>query len=165
MYKWSKSNDQDGDHAYTLYEPRNEKTFVYAKTKMQISFAVAAKLISAFVFAALIVQSLYFLCRNFKPLAIFCGSTAWFASDLVGHPETSFLTTQLIYGPAGPAHMVACLGLCLGVCRLISLGPAHSCCHLYKLLLTLTVIHLLNIEAEPNTEMVNHLFKIDAAEP
>ena len=35
--------------------------FAYAKTKTQISFAVTAKLISAFVFATRIVQSLYFL--------------------------------------------------------------------------------------------------------
>ena len=36
-----------------LNEPRHEKTgfFAYAKTKTQISFAVTAKLISAFVFA------------------------------------------------------------------------------------------------------------------
>ena len=33
----------------------------YAKTKTQISFAVTAKLISAFVFATLIVQSLFYL--------------------------------------------------------------------------------------------------------
>ena len=35
------------------FEPQREKTafFVYAKTKTQISFAVTAKLISAFVFA------------------------------------------------------------------------------------------------------------------
>ena len=48
--------------------PRHEKTNVlhmqkraYAKTKTQISFAVTAKLISAFVFAICIVQCLYFL--------------------------------------------------------------------------------------------------------
>ena len=28
--------------------------------------------------------------RNFKPLAIFCGCTAWFVSDLVGNPEDRF---------------------------------------------------------------------------
>ena len=56
---------------------------IYAKTKAQISFAVTAKLIRAFVFATRIVQSLYFLNPNFKPLAIFCGCTAWFVSDLV----------------------------------------------------------------------------------
>ena len=37
----------------------------YAKTKTQISFAVTAKLISAFVFATRIVQFLYFLNPNF----------------------------------------------------------------------------------------------------
>ena len=49
-------------------EPRYEKTsfFAYAKTKTQISFAVTAMLISAFVFAIRIVQSLYFLNRKFQ---------------------------------------------------------------------------------------------------
>ena len=28
--------------------------------------------------------------RNFKPLAIFCGCTAWLVSDLVGNPEDRF---------------------------------------------------------------------------
>ena len=44
-------------------EPRHEKIgfFAYAKTKTQISFAVTAKLISAFVFAIQIVQSLFYL--------------------------------------------------------------------------------------------------------
>ena len=40
--------------------------FAYAKTKTQISFAVTAKLISAFVFAKQIVQSLYFLHTKFQ---------------------------------------------------------------------------------------------------
>ena len=50
------------------YEPRHEKTvfFAYAKTKTQISFAVTAKLISAFLFATRIVQSLYFLNLKFQ---------------------------------------------------------------------------------------------------
>ena len=49
-------------------EPRYEKTgfFAYAKTKTQISFAVTAKLISAFVFATGIIQSLYFLNMKFQ---------------------------------------------------------------------------------------------------
>ena len=38
----------------------------YAKTKTQISFAVTAKLISTFVFATKIVQSLYFLYTKFQ---------------------------------------------------------------------------------------------------
>ena len=57
--------------------------FAYAKTKTQISFAVTAKLISTFVFATYILQALYFHIRNFKPLAILCGCTAQFMSDLV----------------------------------------------------------------------------------
>ena len=47
------------------------------------------KIISAFVFATLIVQFLIFL--NFKPLSIFCGYTAIFVSGLVGNPEDRFL--------------------------------------------------------------------------
>ena len=38
----------------------------FAKTKTQISFAVTAKLISAFVFATWIVQYLYFLNTKFQ---------------------------------------------------------------------------------------------------
>ena len=47
-----------------ILEPRYKKTvffFAYAKTKTQISCAVTAQMISAFVFATRIVQSLYFL--------------------------------------------------------------------------------------------------------
>ena len=40
--------------------------FAYAKIKAQISFAVTAKLISAFVFATQIVQSLFFLNPKFQ---------------------------------------------------------------------------------------------------
>ena len=40
--------------------------FAYAKTKTQISFAVTAKLISAFILATQIVQSLYFLNPKFQ---------------------------------------------------------------------------------------------------
>ena len=44
-----------------LYEPHREKTGFSPKTKAQISFAVTAKLISAFVFATRIVYFLFFL--------------------------------------------------------------------------------------------------------
>ena len=40
--------------------------FAYAKTKTQISFAVTSKLISAFVYATRIVQSLFFLNTKFQ---------------------------------------------------------------------------------------------------
>ena len=42
-----------------------------AKAKVQISCAVAAQLISTYVFATQIVQLLFFLKPNFKLLAIF----------------------------------------------------------------------------------------------
>ena len=41
-------------------------------------------------FATWIVQSLNFLNPNFKSIAIFCGCTAWFVSDLVGNLEDRF---------------------------------------------------------------------------
>ena len=51
-----------------IYEPRHEKTgfFAYAKTKAQISLAVTAQLISAFVFVSRIAQFLFFLNPNFQ---------------------------------------------------------------------------------------------------
>ena len=45
---------------------KKTRIFAYAKTKTQISFAATAKLISAFVFATQIVQSLYFLITKFQ---------------------------------------------------------------------------------------------------
>ena len=51
--------------------------------------SATAQLVSTFVFAIRIVQSLYFL-QNFKPLAILSACTAWFVSDLVGNPEDRF---------------------------------------------------------------------------
>ena len=50
-------------------------------TKAQISFAVTAMLISAFVFATRLVQSLYFL----NTLAVFCYCALQFVSDLFGN--------------------------------------------------------------------------------
>ena len=44
----------------------NGPLVAYAKTKTQISFVVTAKLISVFVFATKIVQSLYFLNPKFQ---------------------------------------------------------------------------------------------------
>ena len=60
------------------------------------SFAVTAKLISAFVLATRIVQFLYFLNPNFQPLTIFCDCTGWFMSDLVGTQIVGFPTHRLI---------------------------------------------------------------------
>ena len=54
-------------------EPHREKTgfFAYAKTKAQISFAVTAKLISAFVFATRIVQFLFYVNPKFQASSSF----------------------------------------------------------------------------------------------
>ena len=73
----------------TIYEPHLEKNriFAYAKTKSQISCAVTAQLIIAFVFVTQIVQFLFFLNPNFQ--AIFCRCTGRFVSDLVGNPVFS----------------------------------------------------------------------------
>ena len=51
-----------------ISEPHHEKNriFAWAKTKTQISFAVTAKLISAFVFATWIVQFLIYLLQIFR---------------------------------------------------------------------------------------------------
>ena len=61
---------------------------MYAKRKMQISWAVTARLISAFVFAKLIVQSIFF--PNFKPLSISFGCTYRFVLDQVRNPENKW---------------------------------------------------------------------------
>ena len=54
--------------SYFPFEPRHEKTgfLHYAKTKAQISCAVTAQLISAFVFATQIVQSFFFLNTKYQ---------------------------------------------------------------------------------------------------
>ena len=52
----------DKDH---LSRVMRKPAFSYGKTKTQISFAVTAKLISAFVFSTRIVQSLHFLYTKF----------------------------------------------------------------------------------------------------
>ena len=87
--------------------------FAYVKTKTQISFAVTAKLISAFVFATRIVQSLYFL--NFMPLAILCGCTDRLCRTWSETPKTGFLTTR-------PIYTITC-HLCLTSCRLPVFPP------------------------------------------
>ena len=72
------------------------RIFAYAKTKTQISFAVTAKLISAFVFATWIVQSLYFLNPKFQVSS----HLLWLYSPVCVRtwaetPKTGFLTSRL----------------------------------------------------------------------
>ena len=54
------------DHYLKRAATRENRIFAYAKTKAQISFAVTAKLISAFVFATRIVHFLFFLYPKFQ---------------------------------------------------------------------------------------------------
>ena len=63
-------------------------TISYAKTKAQTSFAVTVKLISVFVFATLIVQSLFFLHRKFE------ASSYLLCVDLDGNPNCWFSHAQ-----------------------------------------------------------------------
>ena len=64
--------------------------FCVYENKGADSFAVTAKLISAFVFATRIEQFLYFLNLKFPSLT-FCACTARFVSDLVGNHIVGFL--------------------------------------------------------------------------
>ena len=78
-------------------ELRHEKTgFFWGETKEKISFAVTAKLISAFVFTTRIAQFFYFLNPKFQPLAIFCSCTGRFVSDLVVNPAERFSNIVLV---------------------------------------------------------------------
>ena len=64
---------------------------IYVKTKAQISWAVSAQLISpCFSYTDSTFPLLPIKTQNFKPLAIFCGCTAKFVSDLVGIPKDRF---------------------------------------------------------------------------
>ena len=73
-----------------------QPVFCICEKKTQISFAVTAKLISAFVFTTRIVQSLYFLNPKFQASS----HLLWLYSPVcVGPgrkpPKTGFLTTRL----------------------------------------------------------------------
>ena len=79
---------------YNLSPVMRNPAFTYAKTNTQISFTVTAKLISAFVFAIRIVQSLYYLNpKFFQPLDISCGCTEY------RHPLVSVRTSVRRHRP------------------------------------------------------------------
>ena len=73
-----------------------KQTICIGENKGADHFAVTAELISAFVFATQLVQSLCFLIQNFQPLTIFCDCTAQLMSDLVRTQIVGFLTHRLI---------------------------------------------------------------------
>ena len=73
-WKWTYTFDKDGNVIWSLFgltiviwaASWKKLLFAYSKTKTHISFAVTAKLISAFVFAIRIVQSISYLHPKFQ---------------------------------------------------------------------------------------------------
>ena len=85
---------------WVIFEPHRERKRIlaYAKAKAQISFTVTAKLISAFVFATLIVQFLFFVNPKFQASSLLLRLYRSVCVRLGRKPlRTSFLTSQLIY--------------------------------------------------------------------
>ena len=95
--------ERSGSASSIAFEPRHEKTgfFEYAKTKTQISLAVTAKLISVFVFATRIVQSLYFLNPKFQA----SGHLVWLCSPVC--VKTWSETTLLVFSRRGSFRLRA----------------------------------------------------------
>ena len=84
-----------------LGRPMRKPDFCCAKTKAQISFAVTAKLISAFVFATQIVQSLFFLNPKFQAsshllrlYSLFCVRPGWNPNCWFSHAQAHLVFTE-----------------------------------------------------------------------
>ena len=72
---------------------KNPLIFAHAKSKAQISCTITAQVISTFIFATQIVQSLFFLLKSGIAslyLSSVAHSIAWFLSDLVRNLEEKF---------------------------------------------------------------------------
>ena len=116
---------------------------------MQISFAVTAKLISAFVFATQIVQSLYYLHTKFQA----SNHLLWLhvQPGCVGPgrkpPKTGFLTTRLIYQECKDLSILPYLGIYL---------QKECTCHFYSLICNSPVGTLKAISGE-NKALINIL--------
>ena len=90
-------------------------TFAYAKTKTQISCAVTAQLISAFVFAIQIVQSLYYLNLKFQAsshllwlLSLVCVGPGWKPEDLFSHNEAHLPSQSVMFVAAVDSVSAPC---------------------------------------------------------
>ena len=112
------SNFRSKYYRYDMSRVMRKPAFCICENKDADQLAVTAKLISAFVFATRIVQSLFFLDPNFKPLAIFRGCTARFVSDLVGNPEDRFSHNEahIIHAPN---HHDKAVGMWRLICRFV----------------------------------------------
>ena len=80
---------------WSPYKLRND--FAFAKTRTQISCAVpvTTQLISLFVFASWIVQSLFFLYQEFQASSLFLRLHRLVCVKLVRNPEDQFSTAFL----------------------------------------------------------------------
>ena len=78
------------------YEPPRQKNqqFAYAKTKVQISFAVTLKLISAYVFATRKVQTLFFLNPKLQASSHLGLCRTWSETHIVGFLTRWFICFQ-----------------------------------------------------------------------
>ena len=74
---------------------RKPAFYIY-KTKTQISFAVTAKLISAFVFASYIEQSLYFLNTKFQASSPVCVGPGRNPEHRFSHSEVYIETGEIL---------------------------------------------------------------------
>ena len=80
---------------YKMSRCMGKPTICIGENKAAVSFALTAKLISAFVLATRIVQFLYFLNPKFQAQTIFCDCTGWFVLDLVRTQIVGFLMHRL----------------------------------------------------------------------
>ena len=82
VFFFSKNGKTDLSSTIIWAATWENRILAYAKTKTQISFAVTAKLISAFVFATWIVHSLFFLNPKFQA----CSNLLWLYSPVCVGP-------------------------------------------------------------------------------
>ena len=89
------------------------RLFAYAKTKTQISCAITAQLISVFVFATWLVQSLFYLNPNFQASS----HLLWLYRPVCVRPEDRFSHNEahVIVTPSYPTFIMSCVAtkICL----------------------------------------------------
>ena len=119
-HKWVKRYE----HGYELHYMSlvmRKPAFANAKTKTQISFAVTAKLISVFVFATRIVQSLYFLNPKFQA----SGHLRWMYSPVCNGPGLK--PRRLVFSERGSYYNVlVILDSYVNVYSPVSVGPPSA---------------------------------------
>ena len=100
------------DHCSNMYMSpvkRKPAFCICKKTKTQISFAVTAKLISAFVFATRIVQPLYFLNTKFQASSHLVWSYSLVCVGPGQKPRRPVFSRR---GSYEPGHKKTCIVIC-----------------------------------------------------